>query len=166
MNLSRETKDHTLLVRYGIAEALSSATQPMTLPQIAAHPAVASLGVSNTLVSNTIVGMFKNRQLRHTIAKTIATGGERNTRWAYYDPRITAVAAKVAAAAKPAEKPAEKPAIVTGSACDFTFNPVEFDTPPTHPPTQGADASFEVPKNAKAVTISIGGVTVRIDLTE
>ena len=133
----RPLSEETALLRTAIEMVLTEANgRPMTANEVAEHYEVAALGADANTISKTLYVMHKNRS--HPI-KRVPYTGPGVTRWAYFLPTEPEVVNGVNSGPAPADP------------TDFQFNPVEFTG------ETGA---------AKAITLSVAGVTIRIELSQ
>lgn len=146
------------LLRTAIHVALLDAKQPMSSRDLANHPDVRVLGLDMKAVSNQLYQLCEIKKKPFPIRRTFMTAASSPQKWGYYLGGVTPVIEN-APPEKP--KPADPPAPVSGAPEDFTFNPVEFA--PVRP--EPGDAKVTVPPGVKCITLTVGGVGIRIELT-
>lgn len=162
-NLKREANVETLVLRDTIPQILARANQPLSAAEIAATPEIAALGLSGTvrLVSNALTGMHKHTAFPD-IGRVFQPVPGTATKWGWYSkkrlPFVNGPSEVSTKGKKPPRAKASKPAPTAASASEFQFNPIELQTANPSP-------VVSLPSGAKSITIEVGGVSVRIDLT-
>lgn len=155
--------DESTLLRLAITEVLAHATQPLTSVQIGEAHAVRSLGLDmgNDRMAKTMHLMFKV-QRKHTPLARIRVYGKGQTRYGWYNPEVV-----TPLESKHVEYAAtDGPVNPIKSPPEFKFNPLEFvggeaaalAEPPPAP-------AIKVPQGVKCITLSVGSVAIKIELT-
>lgn len=142
--------DETVLLREAIRQVLSRATEPLYTDQIHSSHAVSSLGLAPERTTAELMVMFR---AKHERVDRIRSPNGRCL-WAYFDPRVCT----------PLERQPRKPVVVAPAADKLEFNPIEADELDLGGPIPPS-ANVQVPPGVKAIAISIGGVSLRIELT-
>lgn len=155
--MSRKQSDETTLVRMVIKEVLDTATEPMTAAAIAQHPAVVSMGVSRDKTSQELSAMYR-LTTKKPFPLCRLPSSSNLAQYEYYNPDVVKLAVGRRATDDTAvndvnTQPEAKPV----QAAQFAFNPVEFQAEP-------ANAAVSVPAGVKSITLTIGGVNIRIEL--
>lgn len=174
---SNTSKAHAL--RDAIEEILLAATQPVTSVEIAQRASIQALGVSEVQVQGQLYHMMRNPHLCAFKMVRTRSVREGHTVYEYYNPdvltgqpkdKITPLATR-----RPRRKHKAAPVDRVNSPAphpgEFKFNPEEFlqDIPesarqvgPFPPEPEPAPAAPQ--RRPRAMSISVGGVTVRIEL--
>lgn len=147
--------DETVLIRDAIKVALDTATEPLTSDEVARHPEVQSLGLPHDMVSRELKALYDKSKKAWPLLRIPSSKPGRN-KWEYFNPRVVKLAHKEKAAPAPVNDVKSEPVPVP----EFTFNPVEFVPEPVAAP----DVSVPVPAGVKSVTLSVAGVTIKIEL--
>lgn len=140
MKHSRAITSETMLLREAIKDALEHATEPLSSAQIAQHEDIVALGVSTNRVSQELTSLFQRRRPLFPLSRVV--GGQGRPAYGYFIPRP------------------ESPPEVNDGNSDFQFNPVEFN-----PVEFAQDEQRVVLPTAKQITLEVGGVVIRIELT-
>lgn len=156
--MSRAMTEKTQLIRTALESVLMDATRPMGATELYQHPDIAALGVSDKDVSNQLFQISKVKDKPFQLRRVFLPAAGSSQKWGYY---IQGVVPVVEDRRPEKPKPADPPAPVSGAPEDFTFNPVEFA--PVCP--EPGDAKVTVPPGVKCITLTVGGVGIRIELT-
>ncbi len=166
--MSKPISDDTAVLRLAIQQVLASAKAPMTSQQIAEHQEIVSLGLPDhrNKVAITLVNMYdlKKRGFRLCRVPT----GQGRTKWEWYNPDVLPhlmfVPPKMPAPVNPVKSAPLNPVIPPG----FEFNPVDFAVAEPDPvpdaPYSEPVVPVQVPVGVKSITLSVAGVTIKIEL--
>lgn len=156
----RQLTDETALLREAIKEALGNATEPMTSTQVADTPVVMELGLSSNRVSRELKAMHQKKKSSWPIKRIPSAAPGHNT-WEYFNPDVVKLVARA-----PDRRQAADPAPVNGvnPPPAFEFNPVEFEQAAVADAATGPEVNVPVPPGVKSITMTVAGVTIKIDL--
>lgn len=152
--MSTKLQDETILLREAIEQVLARAANPMTSVQISEAYEVNSLGLGTRRVTGALGELYKRKRKLFPLARVATASG--HTQWEYYNPTVCPDPLAVAKA------PPKPPIELTG-----------LTEPPVRPPAMefkgipdvDPEPSINLPPEVQAVTISVGSITIRIDLT-
>lgn len=154
----RPITDETILLRDAIKEVLDKANEPLSPDAIAEHSAVFGLGLPKARVSRELRAMYEVQKKPWPLLR-IPSSSPGRSQWDYFNPNVVPLVAR-----GPDRRQEPDPMPVNSvNPPAFEFNPVEFAAEPPAAP-QG-DASVAVPAGVKSITLTVSGVTVRIELT-
>lgn len=171
-------KTRTAILREAIEEVLLSASAPLTAMEIAQAPSVAALGVSEQNVQSALYTMHQNPHLcAFKMVRVQASRGDTSAWWEYYNPDVLTTLPKRSDAPratrrkKPARRRADRASLPAAQPGEFKFNPEEFlqDIPESARqvgpfPVEPGSAPVAPERKPRAMSISVGGVTVRIEM--
>lgn len=150
-------------LRLAIRDVLAMATEPLTSPQIAGTLAVQQTGASIVEVSNALYNLMRLKRKAFPL-KRLANPGKGQAQWQYYNPTVIkplSVASKVVSA--PPTR-GEDATLENTKVPEFHFNPWLEQPEPIRPGQP--DEGVVVTQGVKAVTVTVGGVVIRIELEQ
>lgn len=159
--MSRKPSDETELLRMAIQEALASATAPMSGAEVASCAPVANLGLDSHRVSHELSQLYKRRAKLFPLCRTYAAAGKAT--YEYYNPEVVKMELVPREERRTAPRREDDQAAlnaVNPAPSEFQFDPVSFAAEPV--PT--SDANVSVPAGVRSITLTVGGVVVRIEL--
>lgn len=123
-------------------DVLRLSDRPLSAVEVAQRPEVVAAGVDTSLVSTCLSQMYRRK--KYNIGRLPSV--QAHTQWEYFirraaEPRVNAVYSE------PAEEPAPQDN-------DFQFDPIEL-----------GEAVVTPAEGAKAITLTVAGVTIRIELS-
>lgn len=160
--MSRKLSDETALLRMAIQEALASAVAPMSGAEVASCAPVASLGLESTRVSHELAQLYKRRAKLFPICRTWAATGKAT--FEYYNPDVVRLAVAPREERRMSPRREAPAAPVNGANSSFEFNPIAFGRDPDLAPEVPSAANVSLPSGVKSITLTVGGVVVRIEL--
>lgn len=149
--------DRTVLLREAIKNVLDNATEPMTAVEINEKQEVFELGLGSTAVSMELSALYNVANKPWPIKRIPAEPGKRS-KWVYFNPKVVKLAYKEKAPVNTV-KSEDAPAVVS-PVPEFQFNPVEFVPEAAAAP----EVNVPVPAGVKSITLSVAGVTIKIEL--
>ena len=153
--MSTSITDETILLREAIEQVLREAARPMTSVQIHEAAAVRELGVSVKRVSHALRELWMLRRKPFPLGRVDAPTVR--PKWEYYhmdvcNPLAYRTRKPVEVNDVNSEPQVQEP--------EFQFNALELGENELTPPA----AQVQVPPGVKNITLSVGGVTIRIEL--
>lgn len=159
--MNKKRSDATQLLREEVQRVLATATAPLTSLQIAEEPGVASLGLGSSRVAMEMTAIYMVKNKPYPLKRIPCSHGR--LKWEYFNPRVVKLAPTTLPVAD--RRAPEQPPVNAVNSNEFTFDPVAFDPPveaesTVEPPEQ----AVTLPNGVKSITLTIGGVMVKIEL--
>lgn len=160
---NRDIKERTQLVRMAIADILREAVKPLAGEDMEKHQAARCIEANGRELAARARELCALKAPPFPIDSVLLTPGKRG----FFDPTRVAVDRTAGAKRrKPRRRKPEPSKIVATSESDFTFNPIPAAWDPDGMPEERpAQPTVQLPANAKSISLSVGGVTIRIELT-
>lgn len=164
-----QPSDKTVLLREALRTVLDKATAPMNAAEVNSYSEISRLGTFPHETAIELAHLWARKKSLFPIARIAGPKG-----YEYFNPEV------VKLSYPPLPKPGErvnsvKPPIPPVRP-EFEFNPVEFEAQasPAHDPVDqvaetidepAEPANVVVPAGVKCITISVGGVTIRVEMS-
>lgn len=160
MTNPRVASGETRILRAAITKVLMRATAPMPADEIARSPEVAATGLPRHKASLCVAHMYRLKNTGPTLHR-IEFDDTRPAK--YYLPGVLSASLMGGKAFDDGKSMAtrKKPAPVNNvkpEPQEFTFNPVELEA------ATPIDVPVSVPPGVKCITLTVGGVSIKIEL--
>lgn len=143
--------ERTQLVRMAIADILREATTPQTGEDMARHQAATCIEANARELAARARELCGLKAPPFPIDSVLVTPGKRG----FFDPTRVAVDRTAGAKRKKVRRKNPVTPVATPET-DFTFNPIELEE---------REPAVQLPANAKSISLTVGGVSIRIELT-
>jgi hypothetical protein len=164
--MARKLSDRFANIRAALELVFESATVPLTAGAIAEHSIMATEGFTASEVSSALSRLLKLDHPPFPLNRILVGVG--NNRWAWYNPSVIPQLEDKPRTPPPPPDGATvvKEWSATGSTItqaapppppDFKFDPLPFSR-------EQAQPTVDVPPGVKSITVSVGKVSIRIEL--
>lgn len=181
--MHRQASDTTIALRAAIKSVLDNAPGPLAAAEICAHPAVEAIGVSRADATLCVSHLFLLKSRGFPMMRAPIGGNK----FVYFNPEVVTpndvVMAKaeerppLGASSHPVNAASQAPAGPMKSG-DFQFNPIHLETELTPAPAKrktkaeadavappvAVPAPVHVPAGVKCITLTVAGVSIKIEL--
>lgn len=154
--MAAQMSEDTALLRIAIKDALDKATEPLSSAQVAQDPAVQQMGLGERTAIE-LANMYNMKAPPFPLKRI--PSNVKGSRWQYFNPDVVQLAYTPA---EPQRAAPPLPPVNGVKLPEFAFNPVDF-----HPPAPAEAVELPSPPAdtvVKSITVTVAGITVKIDL--